>query len=877
MLAENLESRVLLSSVSIGGFNIPGLPSLPTLTNLPFSNLPIGLNNLNGFLNPNPSDYWWLQNTGQTLSNPIEGPATGTPGADIDATQAWNITQGSSNVVVAVLDTGIDLSNPDLDSVLWTNPGNLPGDTFTNDVHGWNFLNNSSDVSDNFVHGTAVAAAIHSVAPNVTILPVEIGTADGVTPQNVIDGINYVIMLKKAGVNIVAINASYIDYNAPSTGEINAIKAAGANGMLYVAAAGNAGMNFDSLIPQVPSSLQSYVNNYISNFLPSNLIFVAATNDQDQLASFSDYGKDFVAVGAPGVDMTLPIPGGLYAPLSGTSFAAPMVSAIAALLASRVPTASLGQIKTAILNSGDPDPSLAGKTITGRRVNAYKALEYLIGNQPATGAVQSITGSTIDGWAYDPNLGTAPASVQVSIDGVMYPAISADNPDANTPAVANTGDHGFTFDVPALSYGKHAVKVYVLDDVTDDPTLIGQGTVVVNQPPTGAIESASGKTLTGWAQDPDTPTASIKVKLYIDGKLASTATASGNRPDLVDALGSANHGYSFKLTGLKPGIHRADVYAIDSLTGAAILIGTSQLSTNQPATGDLETFTAASLIGWAFDPDSAAAAIQVRYQIDDFAPVFVTANLSRPDLQASLGSKNHGFKISLPQLTAGDHTITVDAVDPNTKQLIELGSQDFTITNPVGDVLPTGTVNSLSAAQISGTLTDPDATSPIQVRMDIDGKAGKAFASAPENGDPTTGNFSFTPPKLSAGPHRVDIYAIDPVSGAPVLIDSEWINETAASGVLESLTSQSATGWAYAPSAPGGKALVRLDVDDLIGVPVTASLARPDLAGTVGALNIGFSIPIPQLAPGDHTVTVTLIDPITLDATVLGSETITTT
>jgi subtilisin family serine protease len=82
------------------------------------------------------------------------------------------------------------------------------------------------------------------------------------------------------------------------------------------------------------------------------------------------------------VDMTLAIPGGLYAPLSGTSFAAPMVSAIAGLIASKYPKAAMAKIKTAIVNSGDLDPALTGKTITGRRVNAFNALQYMAGIKP---------------------------------------------------------------------------------------------------------------------------------------------------------------------------------------------------------------------------------------------------------------------------------------------------------------------------------------------------------------------------------------------------------------------------------------------------------------------------------------------------------------
>ncbi len=575
--------------------------------------------------------------------------------------------------------------------------------------------------------------------------------------------------------------------------------------------------------------------------------------------------------------MTLAIPGGIYAPLSGTSFAAPMVSAIAALLKSRVPTATESQIKTAILNSGDLDPSLEGKTITGRRVNAYKAITYLIGNQPATGAVTTLNSTEIDGWAYDPNLGSKPASVEISVDGVNYPAVSADDADTAAPALAGDGDHGFSFDMPTLDYGKHAIKVFVIDEPSGDPKQIGSGTVIINQPPTGALESVAGNVLTGWAQDPDTPTQSIKVKILVDGKAWKTVTAGVERDDLTSTLGSPDHGYSVNLTGFKAGIHRVDVYAIDSLTGALTLIGTSEFSTNLPAEGDLETFTAASLIGWAFDPNAGTTAIRVQYQIDDFAPVTVTANGSRPDLIATLGSKNHGFDIALPQLTAGDHTVTISAIDPNTRELIQLGSQTFAVTDPVGDLLPTGTVQTLTNTSVAGTVSDADSTGPIEVRVDVDGKAGKPFLSTATDLDATTYAFSYTLPKLSAGPHRIDVYALDGTSLVPVLIASSLVNDTPATGAVESLSTTTATGWAYDPSAANGQALIRIDIDGLSGALVTASVSRPDLLGTVGAKNIGFKITLPQLAPGDHTVSVILIDPVTLVETVLAATTITTT
>jgi hypothetical protein len=878
---ENLESRTLFSfsigSITIPGVpNIPGLSTIPTLANLPITNTPINLGSLTGYLSPDPNDYWWLKNTGQTLSNPISGPATGTPGADVNAVDAWNLTQGSPNVVVAVLDTGIDLANPDLASVLWTNPNEIPGDGIDNDgdgqvddIHGWNFLNNSNDVTDNFVHGTAVAATIHSVAPGVTILPVEIGTAAGADSADVTKGINYLIALKKEGVNIVAINASFISYTAPSMDEVNAIKNAGANGMLFIAAAGNASLNLDSLFPSVPSAFAKY----IPSFMPSNMMFVAATDNQDNLASFSDYGAHTVAVGAPGVDITLPIPGGLYAPLSGTSFATPMVSAIAALLKSEIPTATADQIKTAILNSGDVDPALVGKTITGRRVDAFKALNYLIGNQPATGAVLTLNNDQIEGWAYEPNLGSAPATVQVLIDNVPY-TFPANSGSDDTPDSVPSPDHGFSFDMPALGYGKHTVKVSVLDDTTNKATLIGSGTLVVDTAPIGALESTDNKTLTGWAADIDTPSKPTQVKFYLDNKPWVSSNAGIARPDLAEQLAAfpaTNHGFALKLSAIPAGIHRLDAYAVDSLTGSLTLIGSSQLSSNRAAYGQVQSLTSGNIIGWAFDPDAGASAIQVRYQIDDFAPVLITANASRPDVTAIVGSKNHGFNITLPQLTAGDHVITVDAVDPNNKLLVRLDQETLSVANPDGNILPAGSVSSLTSSLVIGNVSEGDATGPISVRVDIDGKPGQPFGASA--GD---GSFSFTlPANLSPAAHRVDVYALDSTSGTPVLIDRDLVNYAPASAMLESFTGQSAAGWAIAPPPTARQtALVRVDIDGLTGALVTANLPRPDLQASLGTPStplVGFNINLPALPAGSHTATVSLIDPVTLTTTILGT------
>ncbi|GHT18381.1 hypothetical protein FACS1894189_6210 [Planctomycetales bacterium] len=301
----------------------------------------------------------------------------------INVLPAWNKTIGE-NVVVAVIDSGIQLNHPDLQANIWTNSGEIAGDGidndgngFIDDVHGWNMNSKNSDISDTFGHGTSVAGIIGAVgnnntgvigiAPNVKILPIKVGN-EFFSSSAIVASINYLLDLKTVhGINICAINASFGNYyNVPDSIYRTTIAAAGDVGIMFVASAGNNGTDNDTQF-HYPSG---------NNDLP-NVISVAATDKNDLLSSFSNYGLASVDLGASGSIIVTTSPPTSYVGGTGTSFAAPMVTATAALIASLHPDWTPAQIKAAILETVDPLPSLDGKVKTGGRLNVGDAVNWL--------------------------------------------------------------------------------------------------------------------------------------------------------------------------------------------------------------------------------------------------------------------------------------------------------------------------------------------------------------------------------------------------------------------------------------------------------------------------------------------------------------------
>jgi subtilisin family serine protease len=256
-----------------------------------------------------PNDFyfgqlWGLRNTGQTVND-----TPGTARADIGFLTAWGMARPATNeVVVGVIDTGLDYTHPDLVGNLWTNPGEIPGNGidddgngFVDDVHGYNFPDGNGNIQDSSMHGTHVAGIIGAAGANgmgvigvdfrVHLMGLKVSNSGtNLWSSDIIEALQYAILMKGRGVNLVALNASYGGGDYSST-ERDAYQAVANAGIIVCAAAGNDTNNNDA------------VTYYPASYRLANMIVVAASDANDALASFSNYGAGSVDLAAPGVNI----------------------------------------------------------------------------------------------------------------------------------------------------------------------------------------------------------------------------------------------------------------------------------------------------------------------------------------------------------------------------------------------------------------------------------------------------------------------------------------------------------------------------------------------------------------------------------------------
>jgi subtilisin family serine protease len=332
-------------------------------------------------------ELWGLQNTGQTV-----GGVPGVAGADISAVPAWDLSTGSTANVVAVIDTGIDYNHPDLAANVWSAPAGFtvtlngsvaPPITIScpAGAHGFNAITNSCDPMDDHNHGTHVAGTIGAVGNNslgvvgvnwtASIMAAKFLDSTGRgTIANAIKAIEFAIKTKElfdaGGTANVRVLSNSWGGGGFSQALLDEINRADTFNMLFVAAAGNAATDND-IIPSYPASYNA-----------PNVVSVAASDNRDELASFSNYGANTVHLGAPGRNVLSTIRGGTYASYSGTSMATPHVSGAAALILSRC-SLNTADLKTDILSSVDFVPSMGGTTTSGGRLNVNTAMRICSG------------------------------------------------------------------------------------------------------------------------------------------------------------------------------------------------------------------------------------------------------------------------------------------------------------------------------------------------------------------------------------------------------------------------------------------------------------------------------------------------------------------
>ncbi|HEX6729494.1 MAG TPA: S8 family peptidase, partial [Pyrinomonadaceae bacterium] len=376
---------------------------------------------------PKYPDMWGLNNTGQRVSF---GGHPGTPGNDIRAQQAWDITTGNRSVVVGVIDSGIDINHEDLQANIWVNPGEVAGNSidddangFVDDIHGWDFAHNDATVFDYTEpaypppdsyngdfddHGTHVAGTIGAVGNNsvgvtgvnwqVSMMSLKFLQGEGFgTSANLLNAFAYAKAMKQLwqssggtkGANIRVLNNSYGGFGF-SQAELDAIRALGDAGILFIVAAGNEA-SFNDLFPVYPT-----------NYISPNLISVAASGGGGGKAFFSNWGPATVNVTAPGEYILSTTPKNTYDFANGTSMAAPHVSGTAALVCVQSPSITLQKLRSVMMYSGYVAP-WQGIDIfqisTGRAVDAGKALQTLSTTDvTAPGPINNLRANIGDGF-----------------------------------------------------------------------------------------------------------------------------------------------------------------------------------------------------------------------------------------------------------------------------------------------------------------------------------------------------------------------------------------------------------------------------------------------------------------------------------------------
>lgn len=493
---------------------------------------------------PNDTYYglqWGLHNTGQDIRGVL-----GTADADIDMPEAWDITTGDQSFVVAVIDTGTQWSHPDLDANIWSNGGEIAGNGvdddgngYVDDVRGWDFYNNDNNPDDGDGHGTHTAGTVGAEGNNGTgvvgvnwncrVMPLRFIGPFGGSTSDAVAALDYAVA---KGVKVS--NNSW-GGGGYSSAMYNAIANARAAGHVFVAAAGNDGVNTDSSA------------HYPSSYNLDNIISVAATDNRDGLAGFSNYGANSVDIGAPGVDIASTYSGNGYVWSSGTSMAAPHVAGVVALVYQQNPGFTYSQVIDKVLSTARPTSALSGKCVTGGVLNAFAALSGGGGGGGNTAPTVTISSPADSATFAEGSSVTFTGSAIDAEDGDLSASITW------TSNLDGAIGSGASFTTSTLSAGTHTVTASVSDSgnlgATDTVNVIIEQSGSIPAAPSNAAASNNGDgtaTIT-WADNSDNEqTFEIQREfLHRSGSWRGTTsiTVGVNATSYVDSSGSGTFRY----------------------------------------------------------------------------------------------------------------------------------------------------------------------------------------------------------------------------------------------------------------------------------------------------------------------------------------------
>jgi hypothetical protein len=486
---------------------------------------------------------------------------------------SWSQSTGSKNVVVAVIDSGTDLTHQDLKDNLWINPFEIAGDGIDNenngyidDIYGWNFSNNTSNVQDNYGHGTHVAGIIGAVGDNslgiagvnwkVSIMSLKFMDDRGIGDTGgAIRAMEYALMMKNVyGVNVVVANASWGGGTGFSNMLYGEIQKLNDSGIVLTVAAGNNGSNNDITL------------RYPSCYDIDNIISVGALGyDKVNLAGFSNYGSTTVDLAAPGSMIYSTLPWNSYGYLSGTSMAAPFVTGAVALLNSIQPL-SVAEVKSVIFGAVDKLPELFGKVATGGKLNIEAAVDSLLGipyvhNQAPIGGINYQTLKIVSGWVKDPD-GTNPLNLQLWIDDTLV-----------TSKISGS-DGTFIFNLGGLVVGDHVINIKAMDSQSGSWSTIATTKVVI-PPPVVRVGLLTTSRIAGWAYSDRSGSSPVVVRILINDRLVAGQWANQYRQALKYSLGSAYHGFNISLnrSWFRRGDNVIKVVVFDPVSKQASLVG----------------------------------------------------------------------------------------------------------------------------------------------------------------------------------------------------------------------------------------------------------------------------------------------------------------